>query len=109
MSSEAGSSVRECPFPDCNWSYEWGGTFHGDEITADHKYQRHYGKEHAGRVLIQVTLESEQQLGPRDPKDIRENFLERWEEKPGMDVAHVRTEVLEEADDHSALGDDDGE
>lgn len=97
-------TTRECPFPDCDWSYEsrFPDSYSG-ELSADFRAEQHYEREHAGRVRIQVTLETEQQLGGRDPKEVREHFLERYEESTHIDVAYVRTEVLEEPSDHRKL------
>lgn len=89
----------ECPFSDCDWATEYDADCDASEISAENSAELHYEREHAGRVRIQVTIEKEQILGPREPKDIREREIERWEER-GHDVAHVRTEVLEEADLH---------
>lgn len=90
--------TRECPFEDCDWSYENDRDYDG-ELSADHKATMHYEREHAGEIEIQVTLTRKQLLGPRDPKDIRERFLD--EDFGAWEISHVRTEVLEEADDHS--------
>lgn len=92
---------RSCSFEGCEWSYESRYDGYSARLDADFKVEQHYEREHAGRVRIQVALENEQQLGDRDPEDIRERVMERFESEPGYEVAHVRTEVLEEADDHS--------
>lgn len=97
------TETRTCPFKGCDWSYESRHDGYSAELDADFKAEHHYEREHAGRVRIQVTLESEQRLGPRDPQDIRENVIERFEDTTSYDVAHARTEVLEEADDHDRI------
>ena len=96
------STTRECPFPGCEWSYDRDGDGYTDVLEADRRAHRHYEREHAGEVRIQVTLEKTQRLGDRDPAAIRERLLEGLS-VPGYDVAHARTEVLEPADDHSVL------
>lgn len=101
MKSKTKSETRECPFPDCDWEYEYRPDYSG-ETSADYQSELHYEREHAGRVRIQVTLEAEQLLGGRDPDDIRESYLERDDYRP-FEVAHVATEVFEPADDHSDL------
>jgi len=97
---------RTCPFPDCEWTYEYDGDDYGSRLSADHRAQMHYEREHAGQVEIQVTLERTQLLGGRDPEAIRERYHD--EDWSGWAVAHVRTEVLEEADDHGVLEGEDG-
>lgn len=96
-----------CPFPECDWSHDYDPDEFHDELTADHRAEMHYEREHAGKVEVQVTLEKTEQLGGRDPEAIRERVFDRpW---MGYDVAHVRTKVLDEADDHSVLEDPDDE
>jgi hypothetical protein len=96
------TETRTCPFTDCEWSYEYDPDSYTSELDADFRAERHYEKAHAGRVRIQVVLEKEQLQGDREPKQIRERMIERFEEQ-GHDVAYVRTEVLEEPDDHSRI------
>lgn len=96
---DADTATRECPFEDCEWSIEYDPDDCYGEYDADYKSERHYEREHAGRVEIQVTLEREQMLGDRDPDDIRERVLAE-EDFGAWAVAHVRTRVLEEPDDH---------
>lgn len=95
--------THKCPFPDCDWQTDYYTNENGDPVDA-YPSVRHYEQEHAGTVKIQVTLEFEQCIGTRDTTDIRNNFFERWSDK-GHDVAHVRTEVIDEADDHSQTKD----
>jgi hypothetical protein len=97
------TETRTCPFEGCDWEYESHFDGYSSDLDADFKAEQHYEREHAGKIRIQVTLESEQMLGDRDPKKVRENALERFESKVGYDVAHVRTEVLEESDDHARI------
>ena len=94
-----------CPFPDCDWEHtaDWCSNEFDNELSADENATYHYEDEHAGRVRIQITLETEQLLGGRDPTDIRQYYLEKYQEKNDiMDVAHVRTEITEPSDDHEA-------
>lgn len=95
-------AVRECPFPECDWSKEYDPDNYAEEVDADWSAEMHYEKEHGGRVRIQVTLETEEILGGRDHKDIRERILDE-EDFPGYSIAFVATEVVEEADDHSVI------
>lgn len=98
--------TRECPFPGCEWSFDPDEGLYGDEHTADYRAEMHYEREHAGEIEIQVTLTRRQLLGPRDPQDIRERYLD--DDFGSWEVSHVRTRVLEDADDHSALDDGGG-
>jgi hypothetical protein len=96
------TNTRECPFPDCDWTYEYEEDFNG-ELTADHRATMHYKREHAGKVQVQITLETERLLGDRDPSDIRERYLDEYDPGAAFDVVHVRTKVLDESDDHSQI------
>lgn len=98
--------TRSCPFDGCDWSYEYRRDSYTAELDADFKAEHHYERAHAGRVRIQVTLETEQRLGPRDPKQVRKQAIERFEDTTSYDVAHARTEVLEAADDHDRINRD---
>jgi len=97
------TEMRTCPFEDCDWSYEYGAESYSTERDADYHAERHYEKEHAGRIRIQVTLETEELLGEREPREIRERAIDRFEETSRYDVAFVRTEVLEQSDDHPEI------
>lgn len=93
---------RECPFPDCDWFDMYDPGLEDDERGSEHRATMHYEKEHAGRVRLLVTIEVEQLLGARSPSDARVHAMERFDRR-GHDVAFVRSEVIEEADDHSKL------
>lgn len=97
------TETRTCPFEGCEWSYESRRDDYTAGLDADFKAEQHYEREHAGRVRIQVALEQEQMLGDRDPEEIRERVMDRFESEPGYEVAYVRTEVLDEADDHDRI------
>jgi hypothetical protein len=86
-----------CPFEDCDWTTELP-TENG-RVIDDSECIIHYEREHAGRVRLQITIEKELLIGDRDLETIRESELKRWEED-GHDVAHVRSEVLQETDEH---------
>jgi hypothetical protein len=90
-----------CPFEGCEWEHNYNPDSPWGREDAESHAELHYERDHAGKVRIQVTLEREQLLGERDPEDIRERVMNDFEEKSSYDVAFVRTEVLEEADDHS--------
>lgn len=92
----------ECPFPDCDWEWDPDDNLVADNIIADHDAEMHYEKQHAGKVRIQVTIEWEELLGSREPADVREMAMERFEDSRG-EVAYARSEILEEASDHSKL------
>lgn len=100
------TTVRECQFPGCEWSKEHGDSY-SEELSRDFDAERHYEREHGGRIRIQVTLEAEQILGGRDPKDVRKQWMEDYDDSHHIDVAYVRTEVLEESDNHAVLEGDD--
>lgn len=108
---ETDEGVRDCPFPDCGWTYEVGEKpSYEDVLQADERSERHYDREHAGRIQIQITLETEQQLGGRTPEEVREYYHDEWKDRVGgLELAHVRTEILEEPSDHSQLSDDGGD
>lgn len=95
-------AMKRCPFPDCGWSHEYDPESYTSTLDADFAAERHYEREHAGRVRVQVVVEFERMLGGLSPREIREDLLEQWEEEHHP-VAYVRTEVLEEADDHAPL------
>lgn len=105
-SSEQSLETAECPFPDCDWDYRYDPEQYYDELDKDFAAEQHYEREHAGRVRIQVTLEKEQMLCERDPREIRERLSEEMEGVKGFSLAYVRTEVLEDADDHSRVQED---
>jgi hypothetical protein len=94
---QTGTETVGCPFEDCDWTTDLH-TENG-RVIDDSACIIHYEREHAGRVRLQITIEKEVNIGSRDLEDIREHELARWE-SDGHDVAHVRSEVLEEADDH---------
>lgn len=100
--------TRECPFPDCDWSFEYDPDDWPDGYDADHRSEMHYEKEHAGHVEIQVTLERTQRIGSRNLDDIREYYFDE-EQFPGWDIAYTRTKVLDEADDHDAVSTREGD
>ena len=104
MSSKKQKATRECPFPECDWTYRYHSSDYSSSTQADYQSDMHYEKEHAGRVEIQVTLEKTQLIGAREVDDIREQQFER--EFLGWEIAHVRTNVKQEADDHSVLSED---
>ncbi|PGF14417.1 hypothetical protein CP556_21385, partial [Natrinema sp. CBA1119] len=99
---------RECPFPDCEWAYEYAPDYDG-RLEADFRSEMHYEREHAGEVRIKVTLETAQLLGDRNPMAVAEHAHERFADKTtaGYEVAYACAEVTEEADDHSVLAEDD--
>jgi hypothetical protein len=94
--------TKTCPFPDCDWETNYDAELDYGEHDAEVAAEFHYEREHAGEVKIQITLESTQLLGERDPEQIRKRKMEQFEDE-GYDVAFVRTEVVEEADDHDEL------
>lgn len=96
---------RTCPFPDCDWSDEYDPEDEVSILDSEGKAESHYENEHAGRVEIQVTLNCQFAIGDRSVEDIRTRISERFDDRVGWEVAHVRSEVLEEPDDHSKLED----
>ena len=97
------ANVKTCPFPECEWSKAYDPDGDLEEMYAEHFAELHYEREHAGKVKVQLTIEKEVQIGPRTPKDVREHYLDDFEPSPGWDIAHVRTEVVREADNHEVL------
>jgi hypothetical protein len=87
---------KPCPFPDCN-----------RQLRTEHDSAMHYEREHAGRVRVLVTIEHEQLLGDRDPQDVADAMHDRYADD--FEVAWTRAEVVEPADDHSQLSEDDAE
>lgn len=103
---DGGGGVKHCPFDDCEWSTEYDESGLYSEPAAERSAEQHYEREHAGRVEIQVALTREQMIGSRDTEEIRQRILdEKADDFGGFEVAFVRTEVLEEASDHSKLED----
>lgn len=77
-----------------------------DAMAAEHQAEMHYEREHAGRVRVQMTWEMEHLLGELSAQEHRERLVERYGDERkfgGYELAHVRTEVIEEADDHGLL------
>lgn len=99
MTGQDGVEVMRCPFDGCSWHREFDPDDEFSKEMADHDSEMHYEREHAGRIRVQVTLEREYLIGNRETEDVRISELERFE-KDGYEVAHVRSEVLKEADDH---------
>jgi hypothetical protein len=106
VSATMSEGMATCPFPECDWEYD-PAFREPDTLDAEFAAEEHYEREHAGKIQIQITLETQRLIGERTPKEIREQFLERYEEKTYADVAHIRTEILEEPTDHEQLENDD--
>lgn len=100
-SEDESVSVSECPFPECDWSREYDPNDEYGRAMTEASAEHHYEREHAGRVRVQVTLEKEQLLGGRATEDIRKRLSDEMDGVKGYSLAYVRTEVLEEPDDHS--------
>lgn len=100
QSGESETVRKECPFPDCDWSIEKELTFWADRQSLEYKAERHYEREHAGRVKVQITIESEFLHMGRDVEELRERHLDDPPVDDPWEVAHVRTEVTEEPDEH---------
>jgi len=104
------NAKRECPFPGCDWSDAYDAEDYADQIASEEAAELHYERKHGGKVRIQLTFELENCLGDRDPKEIRERYLDEFEDEyhfGGFQLAHVATEITEEPDDHAVLNGDD--
>lgn len=101
---ETTRETRECPFPDCEWTYEYADDYDG-RLDADFRSEMHYEREHAGEVRIKVTLETTQRLEDQDPAAVAERAHERFAERDTgpYEVAYACAEVTEEPNDHSVL------
>lgn len=106
MDETTGADTLTCPFPDCGWSYEYEPNL-VDELSLDYKRERHYEREHAGRVKIHVKLETTQLLGDRDLQDISDRYHDKMADKlpPSMDLSWTAAEEIEPADNHEVLQD----
>lgn len=94
--------THECPFPECDWTHEYTSLGPDGYPIDDYPTARHYEREHGGRIRLQVVVEKTQVLGSRSPREVRKQAFERWDDTH-HEVAYIRSEVLEEADDHDAL------
>lgn len=98
---------KECPFPDCDWSYSREATFEGDAVSAEYRAEEHYERAHAGLVKVKLTFEAKRLHGDRDMGELRKSIFENPPELPGYELSYVGTEVIEEPDDHSVLEEND--
>lgn len=101
--------VRDCPFQDCDWTYDRPTTIEHSDLDADMRVEEHYDREHTGEVKLRAVFTKRVTTTTHnDAQQYSDELHDRLlvERPAGMELAFTAGEVLEEADDHSEVDDD---